>query len=95
MLRISTQQLTLLEQGLFANVVDRVDTYLRKHYPEECGQYGREVLRVWITRNLDEMKVRGVLSTDEVLLDMGTRWVLRAWYGEPLVAESSRPYRSP
>lgn len=89
MFRISKKQLAALDESRSVYEVDRVETYLRKHYPEDCSQYRREVLREWIMRNLAEMKVRGIRSRDDFLLNMSTRWVLRAWFGD-LLAEPTR-----
>lgn len=83
MIRIKHEQIELLTHSLSLEPIDRVEAYLRKNYPDDCSQYDREALRAWIAETLPAVEARGERSTNEILFDMGTRWVLRAFFGEP------------
>ena len=83
MLRIWPEQTEQLERALSVDPIDLAESYLRRHYPDDCAEYDRDALRAWIQEALVIVCRRDERSSSEVLFDLGTRFVLRDWLGAP------------
>jgi hypothetical protein len=81
--RIYDKQLDAIAHAMGADPVSRVEAHLRAHYPGQCDLYDPGALRAWIEDALEDVGARAQVSSQELLLSISTRWVLRAWYGEP------------
>jgi hypothetical protein len=84
MFRLSTWQIDRLALARGADPIRYAEAHLRAHYPEQCSAYDAVALRAWIADAVKDVTAHGLVSTEEVLLQISVRWVLRAWFGGPI-----------
>ncbi len=72
-----------LEETMSRNPLDVAEEYLRKHYSADCAQYDPMELRLWIKGALPMVGFASDRSINEVLFELGMRWVLRDWFVVP------------